>query len=381
MHIPDGYLSPSTCATLYVAAAPFWYIALQRIKRLLNTRLVPLLAVFSAFSFVIMMFNLPLPGGTTGHAVGMGIATIVLGPWGSMLAISVALLIQALFFGDGGITAFGANCFNMAIVGSLVAYGVYRLVASGASLTSGRRVVAAALAGYAAINVAALCAAIEFGIQPELFKDASGAPLYAPYPLSVAIPAMLIGHLTIAGLAELVVSGGVVAYLQRSDPALLKLTAPRAAEQEEGIQSVAQRGGWRTVRPLLIGLAALMILTPLGLLAAGTAWGEWAPSDFASVEGRQAIALASNNQLPPGGPHGSGGPPSGLAQLSSIWTAPISGYAPSWMQSESFGYIMSALLGVGLIILAFLLISWIARAVRGRREPDAPTPSTGQGCA
>ncbi|HEU5015384.1 MAG TPA: cobalt transporter CbiM, partial [Roseiflexaceae bacterium] len=203
MHIPDGYLSPSTCATLYVAAAPFWYIALQRIKRLLNTRLVPLLAVFSAFSFVIMMFNLPLPGGTTGHAVGMGIATIVLGPWGSMLAISVALLIQALFFGDGGITAFGANCFNMAIVGSLVAYGVYRLVASGASLTSGRRVVAAALAGYAAINVAALCAAIEFGIQPELFKDASGAPLYAPYPLSVAIPAMLIGHLTIAGLAEL----------------------------------------------------------------------------------------------------------------------------------------------------------------------------------
>ena len=93
MHIPDGYLSPSTCATLYVASAPFWYIALQRVRRLLNTRLVPLLAVFSAFSFVIMMFNLPLPGGTTGHAVGMGIATIVLGPWGSMLAVSVALLI------------------------------------------------------------------------------------------------------------------------------------------------------------------------------------------------------------------------------------------------------------------------------------------------
>ena len=60
MHIPDGYLSPSTCATLYLAAAPFWYIALQRVRRLLNTRLVPLLAVFSAFSFVIMMFNLPL---------------------------------------------------------------------------------------------------------------------------------------------------------------------------------------------------------------------------------------------------------------------------------------------------------------------------------
>src|SRR5438067_12189047 len=128
MHIPDGYLSPETCATMYVAAAPFWYIALQRVRRLLTTRLVPLLAVFAAFSFVVMMFNLPLPGGTTGHAVGMGIAAIVLGPWASMIAISVALLIQAIFFGDGGITAYGANCLNMAIVGSLVVHLLYRLL-------------------------------------------------------------------------------------------------------------------------------------------------------------------------------------------------------------------------------------------------------------
>src|SRR3954470_726833 len=259
MHIPDGYLSPSTCATLYVAAAPFWYIALQRVRRLLNTRLVPLLAVFSAFSFVIMMFNLPLPGGTTGHAVGMGIATIVLGPWGAMLAVSVALLIQALFFGDGGVTAFGANCFNMAIVGSLVAYGVYRAISGRAATTSRRRVVAAAIAGYVAINVAALVAAIEFGIQPLLFKDAAGAPLYAPYPLSVAIPAMMIGHLTIAGLAELVVTGGVVAYLQRSDPSLLKQTAPVVADRDEAVAEVTSHSGWRASRALWAGLAVLMI--------------------------------------------------------------------------------------------------------------------------
>src|SRR5919205_1167101 len=104
MHIPDGYLSPSTCVALYAAATPFWYVALQKVKRLMHTRLVPFLSVFAAFSFVVMMFNLPLPGGTTGHAVGMGIATIVLGPWASIIAISVALLIQAIFFGDGGIT-------------------------------------------------------------------------------------------------------------------------------------------------------------------------------------------------------------------------------------------------------------------------------------
>src|SRR5215216_4240106 len=164
MHIPDGYLSPATCGTLYLAATPFWYTALRKVQRLLSTRLVPLIAVFGAFSFVIMMFNLPLPGGTTGHAVGMGISTIVLGPWGSMLAVSVALLIQALFFGDGGVTAFGANCFNMAIVGSLVAYWVYRAIAGRSAITSQRRVAAAAIAGYVAINIAALLAAIEFGI-------------------------------------------------------------------------------------------------------------------------------------------------------------------------------------------------------------------------
>src|ERR1700688_2787161 len=161
MHIPDGYLSPATCAALYAGSAPFWYASLQRIKRALESEMVPLLSVFSAFSFIIMMFNLPLPGGTTGHAVGVGIAAIVLGPWGSILAISVALVIRAVFFGDGGITAIGANCFNMAIAGSLASYAIYRAISGRAPIESPRRVVAAALAGYLAINFSALLAAIE----------------------------------------------------------------------------------------------------------------------------------------------------------------------------------------------------------------------------
>ena len=362
MHIPDGYLSPVTCAILYLAAAPFWAFALRRVRRLLNTKLVPLLSVFAAFSFVIMMFNIPLPGGTTGHAIGVGIATIVLGPWGSMLAISVALLIQALFFGDGGITAFGANSFNMAIVGSLVAWIVYRVVANRAPIASTRRVVAAALAGYAAINAAAFCAAVEFGVQPLLFHDASGAPLYAPYPLTIAIPAMMIGHLTFAGLAELITAGGVVAYLQRSDPSLLKLTAPDAPDVE-----ITEKSGWRSTRPLWIGLAALMIFTPLGLLAAGTAWGEWSAEDFANQSARAEISKASNNQLPPAVP------PEGLARLSNLWTAPFADYAPPFMTSAAFGYIMSAMLGAGLIIAVFLLCGWIAGLInRGNKSAASP---------
>ncbi len=361
MHIPDGYLSPATCATLYAAAAPFWYVATHRLKRLLHTRLIPLISLFAAFSFVIQMFNLPLPGGTTGHAVGVGIATVVLGPWGAMLAISVALLIQALFFGDGGVTAIGANCFNIAIAGSLVAYGVYRVVAGRSSLTSPRRVIAAGLAGYCAINAAALLAAIEFGIQPLLHQDAGGTPLYAPYHLGIAIPAMMVGHLTFAGLAELIVTAGVISWLQRSDPVLLKMTAPRVIELNESSSNVSMKNGWRVTRPLWIGLAALMVLTPLGLLATGAAWGEWGPQDFTDEQARGQITAASRNQAPPART------PQGLERLSSIWTAPIPDYAPPFMRSESFGYIMSAMFGVGLIILTVLLIG---RIVWRKRKPE-----------
>lgn len=351
MHIPDGYLSPATCGALGAASAPFWYVSLRRMKRLLNTRMVPLLSVFAAFSFIVMMFNLPLPGGTTGHAVGVGVATIVLGPWASILAISIALTIQAVFFGDGGITAIGANCFNMAIVASLTAWVVYRVVAGRAAIESPRRVIAAALAGYVSINVAALAAAIEFGIQPIFYHDASGAPLYAPYPLHITIPAMMIGHLTIAGLAEMVISAGVVAYLQRADPALLRGTAPGAVAAD----AADSASGWGSTKPLWAALAVLMILTPLGILAAGSAWGEWAPEDFSSQAARHRMAAASGDQMPPAKA------PAGLRRLASIWTAPMPRYAPSMLRSAAFGYMLSAFAGTGLIILFFLLTGWIAQ--------------------
>ena len=358
MHIPDGYLSPSTCAVLYSAAMPFWYVAFARVKRLLNTRLVPLLAVVSAFCFVIMMFNVPLPGGTTGHAVGVGAATVVLGPWSAMLAVSIALLIQAVFFGDGGITTLGANCFNMAIVGSLVAHFVYRAVAGRSAITSSRRAVAAGLAGYAAINAAALFAATELGMQPVFFKDASGAPLYAPYALHIAIPAMMLGHLTFAGLGELFVSGGVVAYLQRTNPALLGQKPSARADEARPTGT----SGWGTTRPLWIRLALLMLLTPLGILAAGTAWGEWGAKDFSDPQMRQQIAAASGNVAPPSQQ------PQGLIRLSSLWSAPFPQYAPPFVHRPAFGYVMSAVFGSGLILGSFLLIAWMA----GGRSAGAP---------
>jgi cobalt/nickel transport system permease protein len=357
MHIPDGYLSPATCAAMYAAAAPFWYAALQRLKRSLHTRLIPMLSLFAAFSFVVMMFNLPLPGGTTGHAAGVGIAAIALGPWAGLLAVSTALIIQAIFFGDGGVTAIGANCFNIAIVGALVAHLSYRVIAGSAAIDAPRRVMASAIAGYLAINASALATAIEFGIQPILYRDSGGAPLYAPYPIGVAVPAMMIGHLTFAGLAEAIVTAGVVAWLQRSDPSLLKLTAPVARGAAMG-----NGEGWRSTKPLWIGLAALMLLTPLGLLAAGAAWGEWNHGEFNDPAARSEITKASGNFAPPEKA------PAGMERLATIWTAPFPDYAPPFLRSQGFGYLMSAMIGTGLIILLCLLMDRIARWIAHKRR-------------
>jgi cobalt/nickel transport system permease protein len=343
LHIPDGYLSPSTCVVMYAASAPCWWAALRRTRRKLFGRTLPLLSLFAAFSFVTMMFNLPLPGGTTGHAVGVGIAAIVLGPWASLLAISLALSIQALFFGDGGITTLGANCFNMAIAGSFAAWGIYQLVSLGAAADSRRRVVAAALAGYGAINLSALLAAIEFGIQPMLFHDATGAPLYAPYPLRIAIPAMMAGHLTIAGAAEAVMSAGLFSYLRRNEPALV------------GISSLPLLAKPHAARSLWGALAVVLLLTPLGIVASGAAWGEWAPEAFSNAATRAQIAAASGRAAPPTAV------PSGLARLANLWTAPLPDYAPHFVKSAGFGYLLSAMFGVGLIFTAAWLVQRVVQ--------------------
>jgi cobalt/nickel transport system permease protein len=201
---------------------PIWTFASKIVKKTLKTRQVPLLAIGAAFSFVIMMFNVPIPGGSTGHAVGGVLVAILLGPWAACIAITVALVVQALLFGDGGITAIGANCFNMAFVLPVVGYYVYRLISMGSSVESNRRVIAAFIAAYLGINIAALCAGVEFGLQPLFYHTADGQALYCPYGLNVAVPAMAGEHLLIFGWVEAIVTALVIKFLQKQDPEILE---------------------------------------------------------------------------------------------------------------------------------------------------------------
>ncbi|HBQ87156.1 MAG TPA: cobalamin biosynthesis protein CbiM [Syntrophomonas sp.] len=206
MHIPDGYLSPQTAIPFVAAMVPVWSIAVKKVQNNLRKKDIPILAIGAAFSFTIMMFNLPIPGGSSAHAVGAVLLALLLGPWAACIGVSVALIIQALVFGDGGLLAIGANCFNMGFIMPMVGYYVYKLIKGNAGNQSARAMAAAAVAGYIGLNVAALFTAVEFGAQYHLFQAADGTPLYFMYPMKVAIAAMMSEHLILAGPVEALVT-------------------------------------------------------------------------------------------------------------------------------------------------------------------------------
>jgi cobalt/nickel transport system permease protein len=215
---------------------PIWYYAGNKLGRELKSRQVPLLALAAAFSFVIMMFNVPIPGGSTGHAVGAAIIGIVLGPWAGVIAISVALVLQALMFGDGGITAIAANCFNMAVIMPFSGYYIYKFISGSAPLASSRRIIAAAVAGYVSLALAATSTGIMFGIQPLLHKSAEGVPLYMPYSLNITVPAMLLEHIFGFSILEAVITALIFVYIQKTDSSLLY------GEKEMAIERKRKKG-------------------------------------------------------------------------------------------------------------------------------------------
>jgi len=223
MHIPDGYLGPSSCGFFYAIMLPIWLAASKIVKNNLKARQAPILAIGAAFSFVIMMFNVPIPGGSTGHAVGGVIVAILLGPWAACIAETIALVVQALLFGDGGITALGANCFNMAFVLPFVGYYIYKAISYKARLNSNRRIIAAGFAGYIGINAAAILTGVEFGLQPLLHHSAGGQALYCPYGLNIAVAAMAGEHLLIFGWIEAIVTALVIKYLMKTSPEIFEV--------------------------------------------------------------------------------------------------------------------------------------------------------------
>lgn len=350
MHIPDGYLAPQTTIPVLAGMVPVWGAALHKVKKKLSEKQIPTLALCAAFSFVIMMFNVPVAGGSSAHAVGAVFIAILLGPWAAAVSVSAALLIQALVFGDGGVMAFGVNCLNMAVVMPFAGYALYRLIAGKSKLGSSRNLAGAFVGSYAGLNLAAFCAAVEFGVQPLLFRAADGSALYCPYPLSVSIPSMMFAHLAVAGPIEAVVTAAAVAYIAKSAPRLF----PQAPAPASPAGRSPSGSFFKRYRALLIPLAVLAVLTPLGLIATGTAWGEWGAEEI-----KDAVGYI----------------PKGLAGMADRWNALMPDYSlPALGGSRAgsvSGYILSAVVGILLIAALVTALSLLVVKIQRRGAKSA----------
>ena len=195
MHIPDGFISPKTYLPAYGLSAGLWMYGLSRLREKMDEEAVPMVAVLTALSFILMMILIPLPGGASAHAMGVAILAVLFGVWVSFTSISLVLLIQALLFGDGGITSLPVNALAMGFAGSVSAYYVFRL------LRPFQLRAALFAAGWFSVNISALVSAVVLGIQPAIAHTAEGMPLFFPFGLSTTLPAVMIPH-SLIGIGE-----------------------------------------------------------------------------------------------------------------------------------------------------------------------------------
>lgn len=172
-----------------------------------SEKLIPYIGVLAAIIFAFQFVNYPIPGGTSGHLVGGTLVAVILGPWASVIVIFLILVVQSLF-GDGGITALGANTFNMGIIGGIVGFYIVTFIVRLLNNTSIKKemkvTIATTVGSYIAIVLASLICGIELGISGEI-------------PFEIAIPAMVYWHILI-GIGEAIISGLIVFYIYKAKP-------------------------------------------------------------------------------------------------------------------------------------------------------------------
>jgi len=209
MHIPDGFLDLKTALTTAIASIGGLGYAVKEIRKKLGDKHIPLLGVTGAFIFAAQMLNFPIAGGTSGHFLGGALAAILLGPWASLLIMTVVLAIQCLGFADGGLTALGANVFNMGIIGGVLTYYLIFLpLKTLLPETKGGFLTASAVVAWASVFIASIICSLELVISGKS-------------PLNVALPAMAGVHALI-GIGEAIITVVVLAVVIQVRPDLIR---------------------------------------------------------------------------------------------------------------------------------------------------------------
>ena len=203
MHIPDGFIPLWQCAIYYIILIIALYFSLKWARKNLDEKMVPLMAVLAAAIFAIMSMNVPIPWGTSGHMVGGALVAIVFcAPEAAVIVFTLVLLVQGLFFGDGGITALGANVLNMGIIGGFVGLYIFKALKKPIG-----KIPAIGVAAWLSIFLAAEAVAIEMWLA-------------GTFPLGAGLFVMGVYHAFI-GIIEAVLTVVVIMALEKLRPDLL----------------------------------------------------------------------------------------------------------------------------------------------------------------
>jgi cobalt/nickel transport system permease protein len=243
MHMADALVSPAVGGTMWLVAGSLLAVCSRRVRALRDDRLVPLMGVMGAFVFTAQMINFSIPGtGSSGHLGGGLLLAILLGPHAAFLVIASVLVVQALFFADGGLLALGCNIVNLGCFPAFVAYPwIYRPIA-GKHSHGGRAAAAAILAAMVGLQLGALAVVLETvcsGISSLPF----GKFVLLMQPIHLAI-----------GVVEGLATAGIVGFLAHARPEALLTCGTPATER-------------RTLRPVLLGM-----LAAAALLGGGVSW-------------------------------------------------------------------------------------------------------------
>jgi len=256
MHIPDGLMDPTVSAIGWVE----FLVVLGAVLLLAGNRVkeknLPRVAVLSAGIFVAQMLNFPIGGGTTGHLIGGALFAIIAGPMVAVIGMTVVLLIQALMFGDGGITALGLNALNMAVIAPLTGWGVYTLLRTmtekGGRTNSAASGFVVGAAAWASVFVAAAACAAELAVSYAVSSGAYGIAA------TVSVPAMLGVHAVI-GVGEGIITAGVLAYLWSVQPDAIT-SAGQTAKMLPGLKALISGSTARAVVAIIIVFALALPL-------------------------------------------------------------------------------------------------------------------------
>jgi cobalt/nickel transport system permease protein len=210
MHIPDGFLTLNVIIPTFIITIIFWAISVKKVK--LTDKEVPIMGLLTALFFAAMMMNYPIIGGTTAHLLGGASLGLILGPFAGCISVTIILVLQALLFGDGGLTALGANVLNMGIIGIFVPCIIFLVMNKALEIKATTALYATIfVSAFVGDLLAAISAGVELGLSQPVFQ----------YGLSIAVPAMAINH-SIIGVAEGIVTVILIGTLLKLRPDVLE---------------------------------------------------------------------------------------------------------------------------------------------------------------